>query len=137
MNYLLDTSALLAHYLEERGGDQVGELLGQSSTNVCISALTHFEFLVTLASKGFDEQESNRALDQYSLILHGVIPVSDRIAFLATRLRSEARARIATVECLIAATAVSVGFTLVHRDAHFQALPDGLPVQLVLPEKLL
>jgi predicted nucleic acid-binding protein len=134
--YLLDTSALLAHYLQEPGGDHVGELTVHPSNSVGISALTQYEFLTTLASKRFDEATRNSALSRYMLMLDRVYPVTEDIARLAAQLRFKSQARIATVDCLIAATAVSVNATLVHRDPHFGSLPAGLPVQLVLPDKL-
>ena len=36
---------------------------------------------------------------------------------------------------LIAATALWAGAVLVHRDAHFAALPPGRPSQETLPDK--
>jgi len=62
-------------------------------------------------------------------------PLSEATVELAMDLRHTATSRIATVDCLIAATAVQHGAILVHRDPHFGALPAGKPTQEVLPDK--
>lgn len=51
-------------------------------------------------------------------------------------LRMRASSRIALADCLISATAVMHGATLVHRDPHFGVLPAGLPNMESLPLKM-
>ena len=43
MTHLLDTSAVLALYLDESGADRIDSLLTDASTSVGISVLTPFE----------------------------------------------------------------------------------------------
>jgi PIN domain nuclease of toxin-antitoxin system len=50
MSYLLDTSALLAYYLEEPGAGEVEELLLNPSVTTAMSVLSVFELRVRLTS---------------------------------------------------------------------------------------
>ena len=135
MKYVLDTSALLAHYLEEPGADQVSDLFGLPFDTVSVSVLTVFEFEVRLVSEGVERAVQRQVWERYESLFAEVVPVTLGIAKSALLLRSQAKTRIATADCLIAATAVATNAVLVHRDAHFLALPEGMPNQLALAAK--
>ncbi len=59
---------------------------------------------------------ARKAVADLRLIVGVIVPVSDETVELAMDLRRDATARIATVDCLIAATAALNGAILVHRD---------------------
>jgi PIN domain nuclease of toxin-antitoxin system len=52
MTHLLDTSALLVHYLAEPGGERVQELFADGSITVGVSILSLYEFELRLHQLG-------------------------------------------------------------------------------------
>ena len=66
VTHLLDTSALLAHYRGEPGGEQVDALLADPQLHVCVSSLTWLEFRVRLAELTPDPAAQAEALSIYS-----------------------------------------------------------------------
>jgi predicted nucleic acid-binding protein len=136
MSYLLDTSALLAYYLEEPGAGEVEEILLNPRMTTAMSVLSVFELRVRLTALGVDVIEVENAVAQFALIVNEVVPVTIEIVNVAEKVRREASSRIAAVDCLIAATAASREAVLVNRDRHFRALRQDFPRQLVLPDKL-
>ena len=135
MTHALDTSAVLAHYFGEPGRVRVHELLEDLQTVVGVSALTLYEIDTRLAVEGLSAMDRRRVLQGYLVWFDEVVSLTPEIAALATALRGEASSRIAAVDCLIAATALSAGAILVHRDAHFAVLSAGSLKQEKLPEK--
>lgn len=135
MTRLLDTSALLAHFFNEPGQVVVSELMSSSDLTVGISVLTIYELSTRLRSLGLDVRDIENTITAYTQALDFVAPVTQDIALLAADLRARATHRIAAVDVLIAATAVSNTATLVHRDPHFTFLPPGTPNQIILPDK--
>ena len=134
MSYLLDSSALLAYYFAEPGGARVLELLSGEGTEVSISVLTMGEFWSRLRSEGspFAFFEEWRSLSELFTSIH---PVTVEIVHQSIELRSVATGRLPHIDALIAATAASLGATLVHRDPHFSTIPQSLLQQESLPEK--
>lgn len=51
--YLLDTSALLAHYRNETGGEQVMEVFAEPGATLFVAAITLAEFARRLLALGF------------------------------------------------------------------------------------
>ena len=135
MTHIFDTSALLAHHLNEPGAQRFDDLMLDPSATVGVSALTLYEFETRLRREGLPLEDLRRVMHRYVSVLAAIVPVTADIAAIAASLRQETSARIAAVDCLIAATALSLGATLVHRDAHFAALPVGHPAQEALPDK--
>ena len=136
MSYLLDTSALLAYYLEEPGAGEVEELLLNPRVTTAMSVLSVFELRVRLTSLEVEAVDVENVVEQFALVVNEVVPVTTEIVNVAETVRREASSRIAAVDCLIAATAASRNTVLVNRDRHFRALRQDFPRQLVLPDKL-
>ncbi|MEI2763229.1 PIN domain-containing protein [Methanothrix soehngenii] len=134
MSYLLDSSALLAYYFGEAGGERVRELLSNEHTVVGISVLTMAEFWSRLHAEGW-ANEFPAEWEAVSKLLSEVHPVSLAVVAKSLELRTAATGRLPHVDALIAATAVAVGATLVHRDPHFAAIPEELLKQESLPDK--
>jgi len=134
--YLLDTSAVLAHYFKEPGHSDVAQLIADPNAVLGISALTVYELNTRLRAIGIGNQDVVEVIETYTRTFDFVAPLTDDIASLGADLRASAGQRTSAVDVLIAATAVRTGGTLVHRDPHFASLPPGNPVQIVLPDKM-
>ena len=134
MNYLLDSSALLAFYFGESGGDRVQEILSDEKTIVYLSVLSMAEFWGRLRAIGsasiFDDE-----WQQISEMMTSIVPISSEIVYRSLELRAAATARLPQIDAIIAATAAIQNATLVHRDPHFQSVPERLLQQEILPEK--
>jgi len=134
VSYLLDSSALLAFYFGESGGDRVQEILSDEKTVVYLSVLSMAEFWGRLRAIGsasiFDDE-----WQQISEMMTSIVPISSEIVYRSLDLRAAATARLPQIDALIAATAAIQNATLVHRDPHFQSIPDHLLQQETLPEK--
>ena len=126
MNLLLDTSALLIHFFKERGGDRVQDLLADESNEILIASVSITEFSRRLAAMGFGVDEARSRSLAYASLSERVIPVDTAAAVRAFELSSLGRGRIPLADALIAACASLGSAVLVHRDAHFRAIPEDL-----------
>ena len=135
MTHLLDTSALLAHYLAEPGAERVQALFEDEAVVAGASILSLYEFELRLHQLSVDAATRAAELNRYRALLNEVVDVDEAVRSEAIRLRTNATAHVAAVDVLIAATASLKNATLVHRDPHFAAIPGSLLKQEVLPAK--
>ena len=135
MTHLLDTSALLAHYLAEPGAMPIQALFEDESVLAGTSILVLFEFDLRLHQLGLDDSARTAEPSRYRALLNEVVNVDESVRGEAVRLRTNASARIASMDVLIAATASLRNVTLIHRDPHFAAIPAQLLKQEILPAK--
>ena len=131
--YVLDASALLAHFRQEPGHDLVERLLEEHPDDVYVSSITWLEFHVRLKELIPNQKARGDVLAIYDELLADALPVSRETARAAFDLREELPRRIPNADALIAATAKLKGATLVHRDPHLAAIPEKLVKQIVLP----
>lgn len=132
MRVLLDSSALLAGFFGEPGAERVSGILSDAGTPVAVSVLAAAEFWSRLRAVGAE----NRFDDEWrhlTEIVSEIIPISLPIVLRAIELRRAATARLPYIDALIAATAADHGAVLIHRDAHFAAIPAHLLRQERLP----
>jgi predicted nucleic acid-binding protein len=134
ITHILDTSAILAHYLKENGADTVDAIL-RSSPEVGVSLLSLIELKTCLGSLRADQKEIDRAFRLYADSILSNIPVNREIANLAVQIRETTRPRVPLVDSVIAATAKAHDAVLVHRDPHLAAIPLSSLKQIVLPQK--
>lgn len=134
MSYLLDSSAVLAYYFGEPGGERVCEILSDDGTDVGVSVLTMAEFWSRLRAEGSADVfgEEWRAVSELMSAIH---PVSLEVVSKSLELRSAATERLPQIDSLIAATACLLELVLVHRDPHFSSIPSEFLQQEALPEK--
>ncbi|MBN1243487.1 MAG: PIN domain-containing protein [Spirochaetales bacterium] len=125
---LLDTSALLAHWHDEPGAVRVQELLADREAEVLLCALSVAEFARAALSLGASRDEARSTALRYAS-LGTLVAVDEAVAVRAFELGSLASSRLPLADALIAAAASIHGATLVHRDAHFDALPPDLPAR--------
>ncbi len=135
MTHLLDTSALLAHYLGEPGAARVQALFEDTAVVAGTSILALFEFELRLHQLGMDIPKRATELNRYRALLSEVVDVDEAIRSEAVRLRTSVTARASAMDTLIAATASVRGAMLVHRDPHFTAIPASVLKQEMLPPK--
>jgi predicted nucleic acid-binding protein len=131
VNYLLDTSALLAHYRDESGASRVQELFDDLENRIFIASISITEFSRRMDELGASGQDIDAAVFGYGRMFAAVVPIDEAIAKAAFQLGLHASSRIPLADALIAASAASLKAVLVHRDPHFQSLPTDL-----LQEKL-
>ena len=121
--YLLDTSALAAHFLRRPGDRFVADCVRKGGA-VC--ALSLFEFAQFLKRQGLDQTASAEMWGLYRAALTAVHPVDEAVADLAVQLRSQAADRLPLADACIAACAARHGLTLLHGDSHYAALPASV-----------
>jgi predicted nucleic acid-binding protein len=132
MIYLLDTSALLAHYRGESGAQRVQELFDGVENSILIASISITEFSRRMVDLGALEHDIDAALSWYGRLFAEVVTIDHHIAKAAFQLGQRASSRLPLADSLIAASASSRKAVLVHRDPHFQALAE----ELLLQEKL-
>ena len=121
--YLLDTTALLAHFFDEPGSDEVQGILTDSEAEIFISTISIAEFARRLVTLGYEAENSReRALAYARLATETVVP-DTAVAVRAFELGTTASARVPLIDTIIAASAQIHNAVLVHRDIHFEALP--------------
>ena len=69
MTHLLDTSALLAHYLGEPGADRVQAFFEDNAVVVGASVLSFYEFELRLHQLGLDVVTRSSAMAHYRALL--------------------------------------------------------------------
>ncbi len=126
MRCLLDTSALLAHYRDERGAERVQELLDDSEVEILVASPTLTEFSRRMLALGAVQSVIESALGDYGLLFRSVVSIDEKIAHAAFGISVAAAERLPLVDSLIAAAASSMRAKLVHRDSHFASIPDHL-----------
>lgn len=123
---LLDTTALLAHFRNEPGAELVQVILDDRYQDVLISAISITEVARRLEALGASLMEARSIALEYAGLADRVVPVDAAIAVRAFELGSSCTARLPLADALIAACAGVHEAVLVHRDPHFDGIPDGL-----------
>jgi len=133
--YLIDTSALLAHLLQETGSEVVERLLEASGDKLATCILAWVEFEIFLSRSGYTAKEKARILSIYRGALGNPLPVDEKVGREALAIREALGNRMPLTDLLIAACAKSNGYDLVYRDKHPADIPEDLLGQLRLPAK--
>src|SRR4051812_39688346 len=107
MRYLLDTSALLAHYRQEVGWDQIQALFESDEAEIIAASVSLTEFGRRLRELGADETEVEEILTSYQLLFTEVTPVDAAVARAAFSIGCRTPRRLPLVDALIAAVAQS------------------------------
>ena len=132
MKYLLDTSALLAHFRDEEGAEKLQDLFDSKDAQLLVASVSLPEFARRLRELGMSEQESLHVLDQYLLVLEEVVPVDGPVARGAFKILCKSSERLPLIDSLIASAARSSDAILIHRDRHMRAIPASMLTQLDL-----
>ncbi len=131
--YILDSSAWLIHIFKEPGADQITRLFKDEDNRVAVSALSLVEVYTRLKSVK-REKEFAKLTEFYSYLFHSFIPATEAVVMQAVEIRRATTSRVPSIDAIIAATTSLEGAVLLHRDAHFLAIPDALLQQQMVGE---
>ncbi len=127
-DYVLDTSAVLAHFRKERGWERVQALAEDPHAVLLLVSLSLTELARRLVELGFPTGAADSAVESYKALFSSILPLDEPVALAAIEIGRRATGRLPLVDCLIAAAARKRQACLVHRDRHFAAIPgDQLP----------
>lgn len=132
MRYLLDTSALLTHYRQERGWEAIQGLFEDREADIIIASPSLAEFARRLRDLGAEDTEIYEVLDNYRLLVIGVVAIDAPVALAAYAVGRQTTDRLPLIDALIAAAAHVNEAILVHRDKHMAAIPGEVLQQLSL-----
>lgn len=96
ITHVLDTSAVLAHYLREPGAEDVNAILARGPEEAGVSLISLVEPRSRLAEVAAHAQEAERAFKLYTETLTTVLPFSRETADAAMHLRAATRQRQTT-----------------------------------------
>lgn len=131
-NFLLDTSALLALNFDEKGADRVTQLLEQGLRGVVkISAcfISQYEFFYTVWKREGETKAKQTFAQLQTLPIQWI---NQSPVLLESAARIKALHQLSAMDAWVAASAMQIDATLVHKDPEFNALK--IP-QEVLPLK--
>lgn len=132
MRYLLDTSALLAHYRKEAGWKIVQDVFESGEAEILVASVSLPEFGRRLLELGASEADAHEAIINYRLLCSDTAPIDADVALSAFSIACQTPLRLPLVDALIAAAAQTHNATLVHRDKHMRAIPVELLEQRYL-----
>ncbi len=130
--FLLDTTALLAHYRQETGDVMVHELLVDDGNDILICAFSITEMAWRLQALGAIAEDARKVALEYAGLATEVIGVDMALALRAFEIGNVSTERLPLVDAIIASAALLNNAVLVHRDRHFSLLSTDLLPQLFL-----
>jgi predicted nucleic acid-binding protein len=133
ITHVFDPSAILAHYFQEPGAEQVNALLTDNAVEIGLPATALIDLKARLAAAVPDPAEARRAYRLYAEELIAALPVTREVIADAERILERSGGQLPLAAAVVAATARHEGAVLVHRDAHLARLPDDVVHQLALP----
>jgi predicted nucleic acid-binding protein len=137
MTHLLDTSAVLAHYLDEPGAEDVDSLLAGGPEVAALAAPSWAELHRRLSELIPEPDEADWIFERYTRLLCSMVPVDSAAVLAAIEINRKSSIRIPMIDSLIAGCAWSAGLILVHRDPHMDAIQAKGLESLRLPDKSL
>ena len=135
MTYLLDTSALLAHYRQEVGWEAVQALFDDQLAHIAVSCISIAEMSRRTTALGVPREVTRKVVGDYVSLMDAVCDIDSETAWRAFDLCMKIRERLPLVDALIAATAGVRSACLVHCDRHFDAIPSDLVQTLPIGRK--
>lgn len=132
-SWVLDTSALFALKEEEEGAGTVEKILrmGGRSGRVFISFMTLMEFYY-LILRTHKREHADKSLLMLKQLPLRVIESDETLTLSAAHIKASTRLSVA--HAWIAATALSLGAILVHKDPEYEPLKNKIQQQ-ILPYK--
>jgi len=127
--YLLDTSALLAHYRQEAGWEIVQAMMLEEDVELLVASVSLTEFGRRMRELEATEAEVADVLANYQLLVSDVVPIDALVALAAFEVGCRTPQRLPLADAIIAAAARSRDAVLVHRDEHMRPIPADLVLQ--------
>jgi predicted nucleic acid-binding protein len=134
VNFTLDTSAVLAYFLDEPGSTEVETILMQSEkgeAKVFVSFMTFMELMYRIWKTSGEQQAKKAYLLLRGLPVYEIVQNED---LLVTAARLKANYPVSVADAWIAGTALFTGSTLLHKDPEMESLADIIIVK-ALPYK--
>lgn len=125
-SYLLDTSAILAFYQDEPGASTIEDLFEKRDkglVTICVSFMSLFELLYLTISREGSEKAFSLLFQVRNLQMDEVWP-DEELLWKAAEIK--ARGGLSVADALIAASALTKGATLVHKDSEFYCLEPNI-----------
>ena len=132
VRYLLDTSAVLAHFRNEAGAVRVQQLIEEEGSEILIATPSLLELRRRLKELGAAPNIIEDAVSGYSEMVDSIVSIDVEASHAAWELSRGARRRLPLVAALIAGAAREAAATLVHRDPHMAAIRASLLTQIQL-----
>ena len=136
MRYVLDTSALLAHYRQEAGWEAVQTLFETDEAELLLASVSLTEFGRRLRELKATPTEVEETLASYAPLFTEIVAIDTTVAKAAFVLGTQTPHRLPLVDALIAAIAQTQAAILVHRDEHMRAIPSSLVAQFDLTQSI-
>lgn len=133
--FLLDTSALLAHFRREAGWSRVQSLFEAEDAEILASSVSLTEFARRLHAVGATPDEARQTVQDYQELLAEVVVVDHKVALSAFDIGCNTEERLPLADALIAAAARERDACLVHRDRHMAPIPKNLVEQIDLSKE--
>ena len=134
MSYTLDTSAIMAYFLDEPGADVVERIFQKAekgSIGAFVSFMTFMEILYRLWKLNGEHSAKKAYLALRALPIHEITQSEDLLVAAA---RLKANYPISVADAWIAATALLTETPLVHKDPEMESLSDIIRLE-TLPYK--
>ena len=135
LRYLLDTSALLAHYRKEPGWARVHAMFEAGDSEILAASISLTEFARRLRELGATVVDSRRTVEDYTELLDELVVIDEKVALTAFDIACEMTQRLPLADALIAAAARERDACLVHRDQHMALIPISLVAQIDLSKE--
>lgn len=135
LRYLLDTSALLAHFRQESGWTRVQAMFEAGDSEILAASISLTEFARRLRELGSTDEDARRTVEDYKELLDELVVIDERVALSAFDIGCHVTQRLPLADALIAAAARERGACLVHRDRHMAPIPGTLIEQLDLSKE--
>lgn len=129
MRYLLDTSAILAHFRHEHGWDAVQAIFEAEDAELLVASVSLTEFGRRLRDLGASQNQTEETIASYQLLFDEIVPIDAVLARAAIAFTYSTPQRLPFVDALIATAAQSRQAVLVHRDEHMRHIPPALTDQ--------
>jgi len=126
--FVLDTSALFCLLQNEAGAEQVDHILKTNGPGdrVFVSFISLMEYCYKL-QRDFGEGIARRAYLQLKQLPLQVIESDEQLGLSAAAIK--ATHKLSVADAWIAATALRLGATLVHKDPEFESLKNDMSLQ--------
>lgn len=134
-HYLLDTSAMLAHLLQENGAEIVEHCMSSEGGLAAVSVISWVEFQFFLIRSDYSKTDTHKIIGCYHDALGNPLPIDETVGQTAIHLRAQSQCRIHLTDLLIAACAKTHSLKLIYRDQHIEGIPEKALPQIKLPSK--
>jgi predicted nucleic acid-binding protein len=126
LRYLLDTSAFFTLRYDEKGAEQVQDILKNGQKSCLVSFMTFMEYFYNIWRKE-GESTAMEAYLQLKNLPVKKIETSESLLLLAAEIK--ATCSLSLADSWIAATAIQEKAVLVHKDPEFEQLKDRLSLK--------